>query len=291
LFLTLSIKEHLSLIAVMFAILAVLEKRKGKWVYVPVISGVIWAFFSLWVILHFQEIYNSHPDAAWLITSFKKRLAQGGSLTPESLGKFILSANLFSWFSLKWIFMFFLPLLVIPPFLSLIGILGLPEFLINLISDNPAMFTIPWHYNVVFSCFLVIAALEGLKKISEWQRLKRLGLTDSCGLLLLTIFMCSNVLIHTYLWIPFTNASRDKDYVQALEKAIAVIPLDAYVSVPPKAAVRVSGRPKYNLLGKGKLADYILIDRDTSKLLSAKKISSNYIAIFNEQGVLVLKKR
>ncbi|MBM3250572.1 MAG: DUF2079 domain-containing protein [Candidatus Omnitrophica bacterium] len=286
--LTLSIKEHLSLIAVMFGVLAMLEKRKGRWVSIPIISGTVWALFSLWIILHFQKIYSSHPDAAWLIASFGKRLGQGSG----SLINFILGANIFSWFSLKWVFMFFLPLLVIPPFLSLTGILGLPELLINLASDNLAMFTVPWHYNVTFSCFLIIAALEGLKKISERKEVKSLALNAPSALFLLTTFMSACVLMHAYLWLPFTGAFRDKDYVYALEKAIASLPPDAYVSVPPKAAVRVSCRQKYNLLGKGELADYILIDRDTSKLLSAKKIHNDYYTeIFNEEGVVVLKKR
>jgi uncharacterized membrane protein len=288
--LTLSIKEHLSLVAIMFGILAQFQRKGAKWVYAPILLGIFWAVFSLWLILYFQSLYSSHTDAAWLMVNLKKRLLISNGNVLSSLVAFIFSSNLTSLYSIQWIVTLFLFLGVIPPLLSLTSLLGLPEFLISLLSNNLAMFTIPWHYNVAVSCFLLIGTLEGIKKISRWKWFKTKKISPRAAVSLLSFLILSLALINSYLWLEFTQSLKDEKYIKAVEKAISVVPRDAFLTVPRNIAVQISNRQNYSILDSARFGDYILLDEYNTDYLSREKIAGDYRQVFYGDGVRILKK-
>lgn len=287
--LSVSIKEHLSLIALMFGLYSLFSKKSLKWILTPISLGIIWGIFSLAIISHFQKVYQSHPDAAWFLPFLKTRfLSQEGNAL-SSIISGLSHSNMSSWYNLKFLFLLFLPLGIIVPLLSPVSLLGLPELIINLISDRPAMLSPLRHYNIIVCCFLLIGTIEGVKRISDFKWIKNLKIETNLLRILLSVFIFSSALIHSYLWLGLTEYPGDTAYIKNVKSAISLIPEDAFITVPGNIAVHISNRERYSLIGEEKYGDYILIDKNTSYLLQRKGIIDNYTQIFNRAGVAVLK--
>jgi uncharacterized membrane protein len=271
------VKEHLSLVALMFGVFSLFNKKGLKWILAPSLLGIFWAIFSLLIILRCQKVYQSPVYSSWFWLYLKSTFSDhhGNALT--SLVALVSSSNIGSWYRLKSIFLLFTPLGVIPPLLSPIGLLGLPEFLIAILSDRPALLDPLRHYCVVASCFLSIAAIDGIKRISRFK-------------LLISVFILAATLMHSYLWIPCTQYTKNKNYIETVNEALSIIPKNAFVTAPANIAVQISNREKYSLVGEGGYGDYIILDKNNLSLISDTSTSSNYNQIFNKEGIVVLKK-
>ncbi len=290
LILSLSIKEHLSLIAIMFGVYSLLCKKSPKWILLPILLGIVWFIFSIGIILHFQKVYQPHPDAAWPLVFLKTRfLSQKGSILNSILSG-ISYSNISNWHNLKSVFLLFFPLGIIAPLLSPVSLLGLPELIINLLSDRPAVLSPLRHYNIVVSCFLLIGTLEGVKRISHFKWVKNLKMKVGTFRFLLSLFILSSTLSHSYIWLGQTKYSKDMTYIKTVKEAIALIPKDAFITVPRDIAVHISSREKYSLIGEREYGDYILVDKHTSPFLLEEDIINNYTQIFNKEGILIFKK-
>lgn len=293
LILSLSIKEHVSLVALMFGFYALFSKKSLKWILGPMILGIIWAILSLEIIFYFQKLYHAPPQTGWFLVSLKNRfLQQKGTLFTTMLSG-LSSANISHWYSLKYIFLLLSPLGIIPPLLSPISLLGLPELVINLLGDSghSAILSPIWHYNVVVSCFFLVGTLDGIKRMYNFECVKKLSVKFNTFTSLLSIIILSSTLIQSYLWLGITKHSKDTTYIITVKEAMRLLPKEAFVTVPMNIAAHISGRKDYSIIGDGRYGDYILIDKNTVSLLSQKDIINNYICIFNEKGILVLKRR
>jgi len=293
LILSLSIKEHVSLLGLMFGFCALFSKKSLKWALGPMVLGIIWAILSLEIILYFQKLYHVPPQTAWLLANLKNRFLwqKGNPFTVMLSG--ISSANISHWYSLKYIFQLLSPLGIIPPLLSPISLLGLPEFVINLLGDSghSAILSPIWHYNVLVSCFLLIGTLDGIKRLCNFKCVKKLGVNFNTLTSLISIIILSSTLMQSYLWLGITKHSKDTTYIIAVKEALRLLPKEAFVSVPMNIAVYASGRKHYSIIGDGRYGDYILLDKNTAPLLFKKDIINNYICIFNEKGIRILKRR
>jgi len=290
LILTLSIKEHLALSAIMFGLFSVFLKRSGRWVFVPIVLGVFWFSLSLWVIFSFQKIFHPNPDAVWFLTNLKIRSLWPNTNLFSSLSSIISSSNIFSWYKFRNVIPLFSSLGTIPPLLGPVSILGLPEFLINILSDRPVVLTVPWHYNIVVSCFLLIGTLEGIKKISHLKWIVNHGIKTNVAMRLICVFILSFTLMHSYLWLWLTKYTKGQIYIKIRNEALSLIPEDASVSVTRNMAVHVSNRREYSLINEHRREDYILLDRTVDVFPSGQDINNRYIQIFNKGNVIVFKK-
>jgi ABC-type microcin C transport system duplicated ATPase subunit YejF len=96
--------------------------------------------------------------------------------------------------------------------------------------------------------------------------------------------------MHSYLWIPCTQYTKNKNYIETVNEALSIIPKNAFVTAPANIAVQISNREKYSLVGEGGYGDYIILDKNNLSLISDTSTSSNYNQIFNKEGIVVLKK-
>lgn len=293
LILAVSIKEHFSMLALLFGIYALFSKKRLKWVLSPALLGIFWGIFSLWIIQHFQKIYQSHTDSAWFILNLSQRfLSQDGNFLSSLISGFSCS-NISNWYSLRQVFLLISPLGIILPLISPVSLLGLPELTLNLLSDRPGMLSPVWHYNIIVSCFILIGTLEGVKKISHFKWVKNLNLETPTFRLLLSVFILACTLTHSYTWLRITKYERDTTYINTVKQAISIVPKHAFITVPQDIAVHISNREQYSLIESGKYGDYILVDNDTWPLLQEKEIREiieNYTQIFHKNNIVVYKK-
>jgi hypothetical protein len=273
----------------MFGIFAFFQKKSKRWILFPILFGSAWAIFSLLIIRHFQSLYRPHPDATWFLANLKTRLlSRNGAI---SLFALLSSSNLSALYKLKPVFLLFSPLGIIFPLTSCIALLGMPEFLINLLADRQVLFHLPLHYNITVSCFLLIATVQGVKKISGWKIFQGLGITRNTVALLLSVFILSATLMHSYSWLKLTGFKTDQAYNQAVNAALRLVPKDAYISVPKNIAIHISGRAKYSLIEEKKYGDFVLLDSHRPDDIAEKETLNKYYECMFTKGKIHLFKK
>ncbi len=291
LILFLSIKEHLSLVAVAFGLLATIQKRDWRWSIVPIGLGIAWAIFSLWLINHFQQIYHYDPSPAWLIENLRARfLANQGNSGIINLAA-LKTSNIGSWSNFVFVYQLVSPLCIFLPFLSALSLLAAPELTLNLLSDR-LIFVPIWHYNIVVSCFLLIATAVGIKKLSNKRLAETLGISTQKLTALLSWFVIFSLMAHSFLWSDFARVRPNSTYVNIVNTAIKTIPAQASVTVPKNLAVYVSSRKDYFLWGDRRLGEYLLTDQNGAENYYRldEKIKNQYQKIFDKDGVAVFRR-
>ncbi len=291
LILSLSIKENVSLIAIMFGLYSLFCKRTLRWVLSPILLGTIWGILSLFIILHFQKIYQANPNSAWFFVVLKKRyLPQQGKPFLSSILRGLSYSNLAQPYFFNLVLHLLRPLGIILPFLSPVSILGVPGLLLNSLSDRPGNFSVFMHYNIITSCFLLIGASEGIKKLTKFRLMKKLNFREEILKVLISIFIFSSIIIHTSSWLTsgILSCKHNKKYIETVKEALALIPKEASVSVPSDLAVWISARKKYSLLKERRPEDYDYILTNTEKLewLDLNK----YVNIFQKGEIFLFRK-
>jgi uncharacterized membrane protein len=293
LFITVSAKETMALLAVMFGIYAFLKKREARWVVYPILIGGAWFLYSVYQINIFQNIYRPHSDSAWYFVYLKKTLAVlPGNGIFNTLIILFFNSNLGHLAKLNSSLLIFLPLGFIFSLFGSATILGLPELLVNLFSGNSNMFSPRWHYSITLYCFILIGAIEGIDQISQYLSKKGyLRIGENRMRFLLSVFLFSCTLLQSYLWIDFAKYKPDAEYVKEAKEALSLVPLDASISVPLRLVTAVSERERYSIAGFDAQEDYILVDgQETRKALNAD-ISCDYGEIFRSGSVILYQRK
>jgi uncharacterized membrane protein len=289
LILSLSFKEHMSLLAVMYGLYALYLKRSWRWVLVPIVMGVAWGVFSIWLTGYFQTIYHVDPLPTWMFNDLKDRFFPPGAALGPGFWFGFKTSNFSNIQSLELLYSLFAPLLL-APFFSPVWLLGIPELLINNLSSRLMMYP-TWHYCVLTSCFLLAACVEGVKKVSASGWMRKFGLPVHKIQELLAWLICLCVAGHCFLWAGFLPIKQDRRYVQTRNEAVRIIPVGASVSVVKNLAAFVSCRRDYFLPEDSRKGEYILLDQEWKfeKFFSDPRQALNYVRIFGQDGVEVYK--
>ncbi|MCX5705575.1 MAG: DUF2079 domain-containing protein [Candidatus Omnitrophica bacterium] len=293
LLITISIKETLALLALMFGIYAFFKKRGAVWVIYPALIGIVWFFSSIALISHFFYLYHPSSDSAWYLVYLKKAFLEQNKNGPLSTITYLFSnSNLAHWPTLKSAISLFFTLGLAPSLLSSVILLGLPELFVNLVSSNSNMFSPYWHYSTTLSCFILIGVAEGIKKISSFlcgKEYFKISEHKLQSLLCVSVLSCT--LIHSYLWIKFAEYKLDAVYVRQVNEALALVPPDASISVPLRIVTIVSSREKYSIAGPDPSDDYILVDSEAMQKELKTGINSDYSEIFRKDPIVLYKRK
>jgi len=290
---TVSIKEHVSLIAIMFGIHAFVTKRSGRWVMTPVILGIVWGICSVWVIDHFQRVYHPHVYSAWAIEDIKRRFVLGDGNAVHAVVAGLSGSNIGKWYVVREGAVLLACVGGFLPLLSLDILLGMPELLIALLSSGPAMLSVPWHYMILFSCFLLISAVQGIRKLSEWPKIRARFPSRGTLQTVLAIGILSSTLMHLQTWVGLVRVEKTGAYVRAVQQALAAVPKEAFITVPRAVAPLVSSRERYTIVGEawGGYGEYLLLDEDDeSSALSKGRGMNTYRTVFDASGITLLKR-
>jgi uncharacterized membrane protein len=288
LLLSLSIKEHVALLSIALGLLAAWEKKSRRWVITPIILGLAWSILSLFILSYFRSLYPSHPQGAWLLENIKMRLGKPAAHPLAQVQSFLLGSNAAHWYVLRYASLLITPLGIIAPFFSNVIFLCLPELALNFLSDRPGIFMLPYHYNILVSCFLLIAAADGIKTISSGRWVETLRLRYDTAALVCSLLIAALVIVHAYSWVWLIGKEKNKAYIQAMHEAIRILPPDAFVTTSRNFAIHVSARSQYNLIEDKQFGDYILIDESCREY--RPQIPGDYRKMFGSNGILLLKK-
>ena len=290
LLLSLSITEHMALIAITYGLYALYLKKEKRWVITPILLGIVWGIFSIWIIYYFQKIYHTDPYPAWLIDNIKRRFLRAHSAVWSNLLWGIKTSNFGHWGNFCTIYPLLSPVMILLPFFSLIALLGMPELLINLLASLPLTYP-TWHYTIVAACFLLIACADSIKKISCSAFSLKLQLPPYKIQELLSWLLCVCILSHFFLWWDYTTIKKDPRYVKTMNAAIELVPKEASVSLTKHLVAYVSNRKDYFLCEEARKGEYIVLDKNETMNDCFKDISQagRYIQISSQDGIKVYK--
>lgn len=290
LLLSLSVKEHMALIAIMYGLYSLYLKKEKHWVIVPLLLGVAWGIFSMWIIYHFQKIYHVDPYPAWLIDNIKRRFLRPDYPVWSNVIWGLQTSNLGHWCNFCSVYLLLSPLWIICPFFSSIWILGMPELMINFLANLPLSYP-TWHYDIVAAIFLLVACAGAIKKFSSNIYLCRWGLSPDQIQEMLSWLLCICILSHFFLWWDYTYIKRDPRYVQTMNTAILLIPQESSVSLTKHLVAYVSDKKDYFLCEDKRKGDYIVLDKNETMGDCFKDIrqADHYVPLFQKDGIRVYK--
>lgn len=282
LLISLSIKEHVAMIPVMFGLYAMVLKKEKQWILTPIILGVFWAVFSIWLMSYFQKIYHVDPAPMWLIEEIKRNFSRSDHSILTNLIEGIKNSNLGQLNNFNLVYLLFSPLAVILPFNSLIWLIGSPELFINLLATHPLTYP-TWHYNIVSSCFLLIACAASIRKISI-KLYPKIDIPLDKTQEILSLFLLFCILSHFFLWSDYIYIKENSLYTTTMNEAVSLIPREASVSLPKNLAAYFSDRKDYFLLNDSRKGQYLITDSTVSD-----DISTQYTKIFQSNNIRVYK--
>ncbi len=291
LLLCLSVKEHMALISIMVGLYSLYLKKEKHWVIVPILLGVAWGIFSMWIIYHFQKIYHVDPYPAWLIDNIKRRFLRPDHLAWSNVIWGLQTSNFGHWHNFCFVYLLLSPVCIILPFFSSIWVLGLPELMINFLATIPLSYP-TWHYDIVAAIFLLVACADAIKKFSSGIFLRQWGLPSDKIQELLSWFLCICILSHFFLWWDYTDIKRNPRYVKTMNTAIRLVPQESSVSLTKHLAAYVTDKKDYFLCEDDRKGEYIVLDKNENMGDCFKDIkqADHYAQIFHQDGIRVYKK-
>jgi uncharacterized membrane protein len=277
-FLALLTKEHVGLIIFLFGgYLFFLKKERGFGFLVSLL-GLIFFYASFFVIIpyfrqqtHFAlKYYSDFGDTP-------SRLVIGIIKNPVLLMKYLFQTE-----SLKYLTKLFLPFLPYFIFSPLIVFLSLPEVLINLLSANPNMRDIYFHYNSLIVPFIFFASIVGAAKISKFK-FKYFILIIFIFLNLRFVYLYSPLPLK-FLKEPYFYASINKNKMEAIKKWQKLFSDDNLkISTTPKLAPFFTARRYfYNFLFDSSFDSVKISKKEILKRIS-KYDQSDYVIIDKEE--------
>ena len=201
-----------------------------------------------------------------------------------------------------------LPLLGLPLLAPLAALTAAPELLLNVLSDTRTQTSIHFHYTAGALPGLFVAAILGAARLR--RRLAVARRADGRAVVVATLL--AGVLLGPLpLWrvVPFGNELATREHVvgahaAVAERALRLIPPDAPVSATNTLGAHLSERRRvfsFPVLGE---AEWVAVDRTRpsyrdeavaperfAAALARLEASGRFVPVFDEDGVLVLRRR
>ncbi|MBU6389864.1 DUF2079 domain-containing protein, partial [Patescibacteria group bacterium] len=267
--LSLTGKETMAFMVAMLGIYALWTKRDWRVGLATIgISGV-WFYVLLWYLMP-----SARSDgAAHFALSY---YSQFGGTPAQIFSTLVLKpwtwiANLLRPDQALYLFYFFLPTALLPLLSPLIFLLALPELMLNMLSNDPAMHSIQFQYTSSIIPFACIAMVFGLARLRAWIA-PHLG---SRTVPILVVYCLIGLAIGTWVWSPLpgmreanltpftTHLPAGKD----LDKLSRSLPKNASVSTTDHLSPHFSERENIYPFPQGiGDADYLIIKDDDDPL-------------------------
>ena len=284
LLLSLSVKEHIAFISVMYGLYALLLRREKKWVLTPIFLGLLWALASIGIIYSFQKLYTVDPFPAWLIENIKQRFISADRGVWAGVQYGLATSTGGNWIGIISFYSLFSSLGIVFPLLSPVILLGMPELMINLLASIPINY-VTWHYNIIVSCFMILAAAMAIPTLARHVLWRKSGLIPEKIQEVMALFLFLTVASHFFLWWPYTVIENHPAYVAACNEAVGLVPAQASVSAPKAFVAYFSNRKDYFLVeDERRVGEYIVVEKG---MKIQRPLADRYKEIFCKEGVRV----
>ncbi len=243
------LKENVPFIMLLFAGLALVQRRPKKWVVAPAVVNILWLIL-VFVILF--PLFRA-PDNMMVV-----RYPYIRSISDLALKALHDPSVLFADFAQaqkqEFIFYLFAPFFFLLPFGSAYSLMGLvPAFVVSGLMNWEV--PIPFHYGILPSSFLGPATALTISRLAGSRRRV---LSIALSALILLIAIC-------YIPIWWGTFKMNKDsYFEAQKKSLAMIPPNVPATAPRYMLAHLASRNEVYFLGENALApggvEYAVVD-------------------------------
>ncbi len=233
--LTLGGQENLPLTCLAFGPLALLHRRKWPWIVAPMVISLAYLGLAMSIIMPWLRAGKNYSAVNYL--------SDLGATPGEALVNLITHPGMaldriLSSDRLMYLLLMFQPLLLFLPLLSPWFLLFTPNLLLNLVVQESAFRTIPWHYNSTVGACLCVASLMGFQKLRDYWA-SRWKVKFALGALPLTL-----VAMSTSSWPLWFSSSQflRSPYYETQRKALSQVPQGKAVLAPLTLMAQLTNR-------------------------------------------------
>ncbi|MCG3149454.1 MAG: hypothetical protein PCFJNLEI_02916 [Verrucomicrobiae bacterium] len=301
-------QENLPLTVGMFGVYAAVMRRNLKWIGTPLLLALVYGLLVFKVALPYFTQGAGYVPAHY----FGPLGDTPGDVIKTMVTKpFKVLEQVFQFDRGIYIVQVLQPLLWVVPLLAWELILVAPSLGINLVVNEAAFRTIPWHYGATVGAFLCVAMLFGMKRLATLLE-RRWKIASAQFALALAVGAVS-----ISSWIMWLNIGEyiPHGYFPTLRRAAEQIPPEKSVVAPSTMLAHFAGRehpfhlmqfdPRLSMSAtwpREKLytMDYVILDGNerrfpmelvTRDLVMSFHTNLNYELIFNDKNVFVYRKR
>ena len=252
-FLSLLVREDVAFVVFMFGIIALLDKKKLKWILTPIILASTYFFLALKIIAHF-----SSADKYKFLIYYKWLGQSPAEISVNFFLKFpLVLKHVLTIANFELVLGFLLVFLFIPLYRPKYLLLSLGMFMQLILGPTSGELILKTHYGSIFLAAFSLAAIFSLSKLltsqkflNLWQKYK------DVVILILVVGFVYNFLVLGPL-IPFIKGLTTTDYqeVKLKKEFIQKIPKNASLATTFDLIANLSSRPRlyslhYLFLGK-----------------------------------------
>jgi uncharacterized membrane protein len=196
-------KENIPLVAIMFGAYAYLNKLNNKWVITPMILGSSVFCIEIFILQpYFANLSYSlygHESIGFLIHRYSYLGDSIAEIIYYSLtNPLLILHHLLTWPNLKYLLILFSPFCFISFLRPKVLVIGLPVFMLNLLSNQDVTRQIFWHYVSVPVFVIICSAICSISIITRKSN------KNVVNLFMLIIAISSLVSFYTFGAIPET---------------------------------------------------------------------------------------
>ncbi|MBN1326014.1 DUF2079 domain-containing protein [Candidatus Falkowbacteria bacterium] len=269
--LSLLIREDIPLAIFMFGILAIIERKKLKWILSPMILSAIYFLLALKIIAHFSTSgsYKFFVNYSWLGNNPLEMIENVFIKFPEVLQKIMIIQNL------EIVLGFFMVFLFIPLYRPKNLLLCLGYFLGIIFILKPGDIVFKTHYATVFIAVFCLSTIFSIKALSSSRKFMNFYEKSKDVLIIVLISAFIYIFLTLGPLLPFIKIIFITDYekVKLRNEFIEQIPESDSVITGYDFLTYLSSRKKlyalnYVFLGRQQynVGDYI-VPNDTQYLL------------------------
>jgi uncharacterized membrane protein len=286
LLLSLSVREEIALTSFLFALYALVLKRRWFWIVVPASLSILWWYISTELVMVRSQIVMEDLDGFYKLFGGGHNEALKIFVSePWKLLRIFLAKD-----NLAYLYELAKPAAMLPV-LSVSIVFVMPTVLINCVigAFMSTMRDISYHYSIVASVCLFHALVHGVSWLGRHQRFFAL---ERCRFLTAVAFLLVPIGILGLSDVIRYGGGRDgvmvndfvrKPYHDTLEEIVSLIEPDAGVAAPNFLLPQLSYREKLytsNRLWRYPVftADYLIMDTNLDKLSNTDKNRIKYEA-------------
>jgi len=252
-FLSLMVREDVAFVIFMFGIIALLDKKKLKWIFTPLILASAYFFLALKIIAYFSSAdkYKFLIYYKWLGQSPAEIFVNFFLKFPLVLKHVLTIANF------EFVLGFLLIFLFIPLYRPKYLLLSLGMFMQLILGPAGGELILKTHYGSIFLAAFSLASIFSLAKLSAGQKFLKFWpkFNDVVVLIVIVGFVYNLLLLGPF--IPFIKSLHTTDYAQVKLKKefLREIPRHSSLAAPFDLIANSSSREKlysvhYLFLGK-----------------------------------------
>ncbi len=281
-------KENVYLVSALFGGFLILKGKRFAGAFLCISSVAVFLYLMSVAIPHARQGQHFAMEYLAYLGGSPMEILLSPILKPAVFFGRLLSIETF-----KYIYTVFLPVGFLSFFAPLYTVFLLPDFFINIFSNNPNLRSIQYHYGALLVPFMYISSLYGMKKIISIRIDRKLATNFIFYYLLIFIVYSS------FLFSPLPG-TRNADIApfkynedrQDIFRMLRMIPQNASVSATNNIAAHLVHREKIYVLPQGvDVVDYLVFYRDRLDFAEeTQKFNKQFMTLVETNDFLILKR-